>query len=147
MPAFLDVFLCALLELVLCVCVGLPVARGFVTGPRLALALAPVLGWAVFSALALPLLSWLGFARVTVAFLCGSAVFAGVAALLVSRPWRSLTGVGGDKLSYWAYGAAALLAVAPALAVWPKLGGGGLVLADPLFDHSKIAIVNDIVRF
>jgi hypothetical protein len=146
MPAFLDVFLCALLELVLCVCVGLPVARGFVTGPRLALALAPVLGWAVFSALALPLLSWLGFARVTVAFLCGSAVFAGVAALLVSRPWRSLTGVGGDKLSYWAYGAAALLAVAPALAVWPKLGGG-LVLADPLFDHSKIAIVNDIVRF
>ena len=34
----------------------------------------------------------------------------------------------------------------PALAVWPKLGGGGIVLAEPMFDHSKVAIIDDIVR-
>ena len=46
----------------------------------------------------------------------------------------------------WAFAAAAALAILPALGVWPKLDEGGLVLAEPLFDHSKIAIVDDIAR-
>jgi hypothetical protein len=46
----------------------------------------------------------------------------------------------------WAVAAAAALAILPALGVWPKLDDGGLLLAEPLFDHSKIAIVDDIAR-
>jgi len=145
MPSFRNVLLCALAELVLCVSVGLPVARRLVADRPLALAISPVLGWAVSSALALPILSWAGFGRVTVALLCGAAAIGGIAAL---RPWSrgSAARAGFANLSGCAYGAAALLAVVPALAVWPKLGGGGIVLAAPMFDHSKIAIIDDIVR-
>ena len=145
MPLFRNVLLCALAELVLCVSVGLPVARRLVADRPLALAISPVLGWAVSSALALPILSWAGFGRVTVPLLCGAAAIGGIAAL---RPWPrwSAARPGFANLSGCAYGAAALLAVVPALAVWPKLGGGGIVLAAPMFDHSKIAIIDDIVR-
>jgi len=36
--------------------------------------------------------------------------------------------------------------MAPALAGWPKLGPGGLILAESMFDHSKVAGIDDIVR-
>ncbi len=49
-------------------------------------------------------------------------------------------------ISVWAVAAAALLAVVPALAVWPKFGAGGVVLSEAMFDHSKAAIIDDIVR-
>ena len=145
MPLFRNVLLCALAELVLCVSVGLPVARRLVADRPLALAISPVLGWAVSSALALPILSWAGFGRVTVPLLCGAAAIGGIAAL---RPWPrwSAARPGFANLSGWAYPAAGFLAVLPALGVWPKLGDGGLVLAAPIFDHSKIAIIDDIVR-
>ena len=145
MPLFRNALLCALAELVLCVSAGLPVARRLVADRPLALALSPVLGWAVFNTLALPILSWAGFGRLTVSLLCGAAVIGGIAAL---RPWRrwSATRPGFGNLSGCAYGASALLAVVPTLAVWPKFGGGGIVLAAPMFDHSKIAIIDDIVR-
>ncbi len=142
MPSFQNVLLCALAELVLCVSVGLPLARRLAADRPLALAISPILGWAVSSALALPILTWTGFRRPTVWLLCGSAVIAGISAL---RPWRRWFAA-PPALSGCAYGAAALLAVVPALAVWPKLSGGGIMLAEPMFDHSKVAIIDDIVR-
>ena len=134
--------MCALAELVLCVAVGLPLARRLVAERALALAISPILGWAVLSALALPILCWAGFSRLNVALLCGAALTGGIAAL---RPWPPGPAA-RPTLSGSAYGAAALLAIVPALAVWPKLGGGGVRLAEPMFDHSKIAIIDDIVR-
>lgn len=134
--------MCALAELVLCVAVGLPVARRLVADRPLALAISPVLGWAVSSVLALPILTLSGFARPTVWLLCGAALTGGIAALW---PWRRGPAA-RPTLSGCAHGAAALLAVAPALAVWPKLGGGRVRLAEAMFDHSKIAIIDDIVR-
>ena len=145
MPLFRDVLLCALAELVLCVALGLPLARRLIADRPLAAAISPILGWAVSSALALPILSWTGFGRLTVSLLCGAVVIGGVAAL---RPWRRGSGAraGFLILSGCAYSAAALLSVVPALAVWPKHGGGGILLAEPMFDHSKVAIIDDIVR-
>jgi hypothetical protein len=145
MPSFENVLLCAIVELALCVAVGLPLARRLVADRPLALAISPVLGWAIFSTLALPILSWAGFGRLHVALLSGAAFVGGMAAL---RPWRSgfTARAASANLSGCAYGAAALLAVVPALAVWPKHGGGGILLAEPMFDHSKIAIIDDIVR-
>jgi hypothetical protein len=144
MPSLQNVLLCALSQLAISVCVGLPLARRFVSARRLAPALAPIMGWAVFSTLALPIFSFTGFTRPTVIFLCSAAVIGGAAAL--ARSPRKSAAEGGIDVSVWAYGAAALLAAAPALAVWPKRGGGGVVLSGAMFDHSKVAIIDDIVR-
>jgi len=142
MPSFLNVLLCGLAALAICFCVGLPLARCLVDEPRLAWALAPALGWAVFSALALPILWAIGFSRAHVTALCGLATLVGVVASL-RGPARTEN---NPAVPIWAFAAAAALAILPALGVWPKLDDGGLVLAEPLFDHSKIAIVDDIAR-
>ena len=142
MPSLPEVLLCGFAVLAICICVGLPLARRLVDEPRLAWALAPALGWAAFSTLALPILSAVGFSRAHVTALFGVAVLVGVVASL-RGPAR--TG-NGAAVPIWAFAAAVALAILPALGVWPKLGEGGLVLAAPLFDHSKIAIVDDIAR-
>ena len=46
----------------------------------------------------------------------------------------------------WAFAAAAVLALAPAVAILPKYSGDAVQLADPIFDHSKIAIVDAMAR-
>ena len=46
----------------------------------------------------------------------------------------------------WAYGLAALLAVIPTLAILPKETGDGVALAGPMFDHAKVAIIDDMAR-
>ncbi len=147
MPSLHNVVPCALVELVLCAAVGLPLARRLVADRPLAMAISPVLGWAVSSALALPILTLTGFGRLSVALLCGAAVIGGLAAL---RPWprgsAPRPAFAGSAYGAAALLAAALLAIVPALAVWPKLGGGGILLALPMFDHSKVAIIDDIVR-
>ncbi|HUC70836.1 MAG TPA: hypothetical protein VMS01_06565 [Stellaceae bacterium] len=144
MPSFPYALLCALAELLLSICVGLPVARRLVSARPLALALAPIIGWAVFNTLALPVLSVSGFTRTRTALLCGFAVLGGLAAMLTGSS-KSTTGRGiGVGVS--AYGAAALLAAVPTMAVWPKGGAGGVVLSEAMFDHSKAAIIDDIVR-
>jgi hypothetical protein len=144
MPLFSHVFLCAAAELLLSICVGLPVAYRLVSTRPLALALAPIMGWAVFNTLALPILLVSGFTRATAALLCGFTVLGGLAAML---PGRSRSAAGsGIGVGVSAYGAAALLAIVPAMAVWPKPGAGGVVLSEAMFDHSKAAIIDDIVR-
>jgi hypothetical protein len=47
----------------------------------------------------------------------------------------------------WTYGAAALLAVAPAAAVLPKWTGDGVSLDYRIFDHAKVALVDDLMKF
>ncbi|MBV8335393.1 MAG: hypothetical protein JO358_08120 [Alphaproteobacteria bacterium] len=108
-------------------------------------ALAPIIGWAVFNTLALLILSWTGFNRTAVTLLCGAGILVGFAGLL--QHWRSsaATDRGGPDIPIWSFVAAGLLAVVPTLAVWPKLRGG-IILAEPMFDHTKVAIIDDIVR-
>ncbi len=113
--------------------------------PRpVALALAPAAGWAVFNALALPILTATGFTRATVAMLSGAAVLGGLAVSRRQRP--PVVEPRPVGVSVLALAAAALLAVVPALAVWPKFGTGGVFLSEPMFDHSKAAIIDDIIR-
>ncbi len=47
----------------------------------------------------------------------------------------------------WTYGAAALLAMAPAAAVLPKWRGDGVSLDYRIFDHAKVALVDDLMKF
>src|SRR6516162_9898847 len=106
MPSFQNVLLCGLAVLAICVSVGLPLARRLVDEPRLAWALAPALGWAVFSALALPILWASGFSRAHVTALCGLALLVGVVASLrvPMQPEHTPT------VPIWAVTAAAALA-------------------------------------
>ena len=146
MPLLHNVLLCALSALILSGCVGLPLAYKLVPQRSLARAIAPALGWAVFSALTLPVLTWVGFARATVALVCGTTLLGGIAALLWCRFRGTAARVDSADVPGWAYGGAALLAVVPALGAWPKLSGGGVALTESMFDHSKVAIIDDIVR-
>jgi hypothetical protein len=144
MPTLPHVLLCAFAETLVSLCVGLPLARRLAAQRPLALALAPIMGWGVFNALALPILSAAGFTRVSAALLSAAAIVAGLAASLRRRPGPAAAGSAGVPL--WAYGAAAFLAVLPALALWPKSGTGGVFLSGAMFDHAKAAIIDDIVR-
>jgi hypothetical protein len=143
MPSFANVLLCAFSEALICLSVGWPLARRLVAERSLGLALAPIVGWAVFNTLALPILSAVGFTRVTGALLCAAPILAGLGA---SFSWPPRSTGGGTEVPPWAFAAAAVLAVVPALAAWPKFVAGGVLIAEAMFDHSKAAIIDDIVR-
>jgi hypothetical protein len=49
-------------------------------------------------------------------------------------------------LPLWVLAVAAVVAAAPAMAVLPKISAAGVALADPIYDHVKIALVDEIVR-
>jgi len=146
MPLLQNVLLCALAALALSTLVGLPLGRWLVSERAIASAVAPITGWAVFSALALPILTLVGFTRVTVGVLSGAAVLGSAAALLRARSSRAVPRSDDTNIPIAAYAAAALVAVVPALGTWPKMSAGGMVLAESMFDHSKVALIADMAR-
>lgn len=142
MASGLDVLFCALAATVLWPGVGFALARQILPG-ALALPLAPVLGWAVHSAVALPLHMLAGMSRVVV-------VTQIVASLAVAFICWLRSGLRGDTPSpavpLWAYAAAGVLALGVAAAVLPKTTADGVALAGPIFDHSKIAMIDEMAR-
>jgi hypothetical protein len=113
--------------------------------PRaLAPGVAPVLGWAVHSAATLPIYFLIGFSPAAVATITALCVAASGGAL-VWRPAKEQPSE-APTVPAWAYAAAAVLALAPAVAILPKISGDAVYLADPIFDHSKIAMIDAITR-
>ncbi len=53
---------------------------------------------------------------------------------------------GAPGIPPWTFAAAGILALAPAAAILPKFYGDAVQLADPIFDHSKSAIIDAITR-
>jgi hypothetical protein len=145
MASLINAALCALVGAAFWTALGYAIARHVL--PRvLALGAAPVIGWAVFSAATLPILSLIGFSPLTIVSLAALALL--IAAVLLSRPppaleleinvtWRWLAA---------AAIAAAILALAPAMALTPKYSQVGVHLATPMFDHAKIAFVDAMMR-
>lgn len=124
---------------------GYAIARHLL--PRvLALGTAPVLGWAVFSAAALPTLTLIGFSPLAVIGLAAlGVVIAGMAWYRVPPTFGQPITISSGWLAIAAV-AAAILALAPALALLPKYSQAGVHLAAPIFDHSKIAIIDAMTR-
>lgn len=143
MAAATQVIPCIIATLVFWTAVGYPLARRL--APALALPLSPVLGWAVHSVLALWLFRVIGFTPATVAI--GSLLILSAAALLLLLPHPP-----GDaqdsmvRIPVWGYGLAVLIAAIPALAGLPKISGDAVSLAPSIFDHSKIAIIDEMAR-
>jgi len=134
---------CALIATAFWTLLGYALARNML--PRvLALGAAAPIGWAVHSAATLPIFVWIGFSPLTVV---------GVGVLCIVASGVSLYGRAQKReaddattIPLWAFAPAAALALVPAAAILPKFSGGAVQLADPIFDHSKIAIIDAMTR-
>lgn len=133
--------LCALLALLLWVPIGWLIARRLPLGRDLALAAAPLLGWAVQGIIALQAATAAGFTMIVI---LAATLAIGAAALLLPAAKEGDPALRG--LPLWIFAAVALVAVGPALAILPKLMPDGIALASPIYDHAKIALVDEIVR-
>ena len=110
-------------------------------GP-LALATAPALGCATQAALALSLSSLIGFSLWSMTL--SIALLVGGAALL--RPATAYEAEPRLRVPVLIFLAAALIALLPAAALLPKAAGSGIVLSAPIFDHSKVALIDQMIR-
>jgi hypothetical protein len=142
MASPLNAALCALVATALWTVLGYALSRRLL--PRaLATGAAPVIGWATHSAVMLPLFTLIGFTQtavIAVAAVCvlGSALAPGIA--------EQGGGETAPSIPLWAFAAAAVLALAPAVAILPKMSGDLIYLADPIFDHAKIALIDAMAR-
>ena len=143
MVSSLNVATSALVGLLFWTCIGAALTRRLAPGP-LAWPLAPTVGWAVHSALALPLFRLVDLSPGSL--LIVAVVSIGASVWSARRPLTADAHDPGARVPRWAYVAAALLAVAPALAVMPKEVGDGVILAGPIYDHSKVAMIDEMAR-
>lgn len=143
MASFVNAALCAVVAAAFWSLVGYALARWLL--PRgLAIGAAPVLGWAVHSAVALPVFDLIGFSPTSVLAVNVLCITAAGASLTRRTPKPDAAEAPSVPAS--AYVAAALLALVPAASILPKFAGDAVYLADPIFDHSKIAIVDAMIR-
>jgi hypothetical protein len=141
MPSTLSAAAGAVVALLFWTVLGLSISRRIL--PRaLALPLAPSLGWAIHSATTLASFLLFGFSAAAAA---GIAIVAGVASF--ASLFQKIDGPDPEgTVPTWAYVAAAILALAPAAAVAPEHLGESVVVASPIYDHAKVAIIDAITR-
>jgi hypothetical protein len=143
MASTVNAALCAVVATAFWSLLGYALARRLL--PRtLAMGAAPVMGWAVHSAVTLPIFTWVGFSQTAIDAIAALCVI-GSGVALYARPIESET-QHAPEIPAWAYAAAALLALVPTVAILPKFTANGVHLADPIFDHSKIAIIDAMTR-
>jgi hypothetical protein len=143
MASPLDAAACAVAALLLWTTLGLSISRR-VFPPALALPIAPALGWGVHNAAALPIFLLIGFSATGVIALAAVALIGSIA-LLIRRSDRTRQAT-YDAVPGWAYLAAAVLALAPTAAAIPEHVGEGVILAEPIFDHAKVPIIDAMTR-
>lgn len=134
--------LCALLAAGFCGLLGYALSRHLL--PRaLAIGAAPVIGWAAHSAVTLPAFFLIGFSPLAVAAVAGLFAAASVATL---RQPANGEAAAAPQIPLWAFVAAAALTLTPAAATLPKMSAAAVYLADPMIDHSKIAMIDAMMR-
>jgi hypothetical protein len=134
--------LCAAVATLFWTGLGFALTRRLVPA-ALALPLAPATGFAVHGAVALPVFFFVPFTAASIGVLAALALTAAVIASQGSAPHEPKPPA---HVPAWSYGLAALLAMVPAAAVLPKLSGDAVFLADPIFDHAKVALIDDMAR-
>jgi hypothetical protein len=137
--------LCALMAVSFWTLVGLAIARHLLPRP-LALGAATVIGWAIHSAAALPVYMLVGFSTISVIGIGSLCILA--AGFSLTFPVSIEKADTAPSMPVWAIACvcAAALASVPAIAILPKYYGDAVALADPIFDHSKSAIIDVMVR-
>jgi hypothetical protein len=119
--------------------IGLPLARLAAPEGVVPIGLAPAIGWAAFSVLALPILRIISYLPVLIDLLAAAAAIVAIVFLL--RQFRRL-----EVMPLWHLAPSALAALLPLMAIMPKYTASGMLLAPPMFDHVKIALVDSIAR-
>jgi len=140
MPTVRGVLWCAVTGLALWSIAGYAIALRLPMPAHLRVGLAPALGWAVQTSVSLMLSLVFGFSVPSIL----ASVLIAFGALLCARPVP--VAAPRAPLPAWIFVAAALLALMPAAAILPKFIAGQVVLSGPMFDHSKIALIDQIVR-
>lgn len=125
--------------------IGLAVARTVLSERALMWPVAPALGWAIHSATTLPLFMLIGFTRATVTIVTLLSIAAGTYALWQQSGSLKRT-EGAPVVPYWAWIGALILALGPASAILPKFADGAVVLSGPIFDHAKVAMIDEMIR-
>ena len=141
MASISNILICAGVAVLLYFCLGLPLAVR-VTSRPLAIMLAPGIGWAVHSVVALPLLFALGISRTTVIVIVALPLVTAAAVLWTGRGDETIF----NRVSIAALAGAALLAFSVMAGVVPKISPEGVSLAAPIFDHSKVAMIDEMTR-
>src|SRR5580704_4511042 len=134
--------LCALLATAFWSFLGFALTRHLL--PRvLAVGAAPVIGWAVYGAATLPIFLLIGFSPLAVVAVAALCVAVSVATLKLAA---NDDADAAPAMPWWTFAAAGVLALVPAVAILPKIAPGAVHLADPIFDHSKIAMIDAMTR-
>lgn len=150
MPTLSLVLACAATGFLLWVPAGLALARRLLSAPVLAMSTAPILGWAAQNTLALALSEVFGFSVLTTAG-------ASVALILLGLLWPTRRRPADDDAPpadpsgavlaiLLMAGAAALIALVPASAIFPKTYGNEVALAAPIYDHAKVALIDEMLN-
>jgi hypothetical protein len=143
MVSLFNVSIGAALAVLFWSCLGFALAQRML--PRaIALPAAPVLGWAVQTAVTLPIFLLTGFSTTLVVALALLALAISAYAVWARR--NALAHRPSVEVAAWAYALAGLLALVPTLAILPKETTDGIALAGPMFDHAKTAIIDDMAR-
>jgi hypothetical protein len=143
MASPVNALICALIATAFWSLVGYALGCRFV--PRvLAIGAAPVIVWSVHSAATLPIHLLFGFSPSLVAGIAAVCVL--VAGFSLSQPRPAEETKPARTIPVWAFAAAAAIALVPAATILPKSSGGSVWLADAIFDHAKIAILDAMAR-
>jgi hypothetical protein len=143
MPSVLHVLFCCVTALLFWGVIGIALSR-FLAPPALMLPIAPALGWAIHNALALPLYCLIGFTPLIVSVT--SLVFFLAATVTLRFSPAILSDLVRARARSLTYLLAVLLAFIPAVALFPKFDGNAVALAGPMFDHAKVAVIDEMTR-
>jgi hypothetical protein len=143
MASTLNAAIGAAVGLLIWTCIGLPIARRLI--PTCALPMSPVIGWAVHNAIALPIFFVVPFSTPSVLGVILLALIASVGVSRATAPSHSVASA--NAVPQWAFALAALLAAVPAAAILPKFSGEVVYLSDQIFDHVKVALIGDMMKF
>lgn len=155
MPSLLHATAAAVAALLFWTALGYPLAHR-VFGHATALPLAPLIGWAAHGAVALPLFLAIPFTPAAIASV-------GVAGLVIAWSVARFRSSGDPRLAEdddgpgpaptigrVAWAGALAVAVLSTAAMAPKTVGGGIddavVLSDPIFDHAKVSMIDEMAR-
>ena len=142
MPSIWKVVACFLVLTAFWTLLGIPISRRLYPQRWLALPLAPSVGWAIHTGLALPIC--LLFGATTPVIVGFTAILMGCSLFMLLRDRSDRRFFEGGRIPIWIYVGAVLLALVPLLAVVPKISAHGVALSVPMFDHSKIALVDEM---
>jgi hypothetical protein len=136
---------CTAVAATCCLAAGYPLARRMASGAT-PVYLAPALGWVLLAVAARPMLTIVGTGRAACAAIVATLVVVTWGAGWRWPPRRSDESTAPGWRDAVLSTGALVVAFLVAVAVMPKLGPLGIALSDPIFDHAKVALIDEMME-